>query len=152
MEDCKRIALSAHDAVKPQLAAWAFANEAELSRHALTATGNTGRLLMEQTNLRADCLRSGPLGGDMELGALVAEGRIDVLIFFVDPLTPKVHDVNPEPIWRVAALSQTVVAMNEATADFAIRSDLMGRHYYRPHTRAALSSGTQRIGDRRDVA
>jgi methylglyoxal synthase len=152
MDDIKRIALSAHDSAKPQLAAWAFANEKLLSRHALTATGNTGRLIMSQTGLRVDCLRSGPLGGDMELGALVAEGRIDILVFFVDPLTPKAHDVDPAPIWRVAALSQTVVAMNEATADFAIRSDLMGGSYRRPHWRPALPNVTQRIDDQRDVA
>jgi len=152
MDRTKRIALTAHDAAKAQLVAWAFANERTLSRHALTGTGNTARLLMAQTGLRVDSLRAGPLGGDMELGALVAEGRLDVLVFFMDPLTRKAHDIDPTPILRVAALSQTVVAINEATADFALRSELMGEAYHRPHARPALPGVTQRIDDRRDVA
>ena len=152
MDDVKRIALTAHDAAKPQLVAWAFANERVLARHALTATGNTGRLLMAQTGLRADCLTAGPLGGDMQLGALMAEGRVDILVFFTDPLTKKPHDLDPTPLLRVAALSQTVVAINEATADFAIRSELMAEPYRRPHARPALPGVTHRIDDRRDVA
>ena len=91
MDGKKRIALTAHDAAKPALVAWTFANERTLALHDLTATGNTGRMVMEGTRLTVDCLRSGVLGGDMELGALIAEGRIDVLVFFTDPLTPKPH-------------------------------------------------------------
>lgn len=152
MDRTKRIALSAHDGAKAELVAWAFANEKVLSAHALTATGNTARLLMAQTGLRVDSLRAGPLGGDMELGALVAEGRIDILVLFVDPLTRKPHDIDPAPIWRVAALSQTVVAMNEATADFVLRCELMDEPYHRPHGRPALPGVTHRLRDRRDVA
>ncbi|MBJ3775517.1 methylglyoxal synthase [Acuticoccus sp. 2012] len=152
MDGQKRIALSAHDAAKPTLAAWAFANERALTAHRLTATGNTGRLLLAQTNLKADCLRSGALGGDMELGAMIAEGRIDLLILFTDPLTPKPHDLDPAPLVRVAAISQTVIALNEATADFILRSELMARPYPRPHAPPALPAVTQRIDARKGLA
>lgn len=152
MDEQKRIALTAHDAAKPQLAAWVFANERILSAQRLTATGNTGRLLMAQTDLRVDTLRSGALGGDMELGALLADGAVDILIFFTDPLTTKPHDVDPAPLLRVAAIAQTVVALNEATADFVIRSELLATTYRRPHGRTALPGVTRRIDDRRDVA
>ncbi|MCF3935462.1 methylglyoxal synthase [Acuticoccus sp. M5D2P5] len=152
MEGQKRIAFCAHDAAKQPLAAWAFANEKSLTRHHLTATGNTGRLLMEQTRLQLDCLRSGVLGGDMELGALIAEGRIDILIFFTDPVTRQPHDIDPAPLLRVAALSETVVAINEASADFIIRSELIDRLYPRPHLVKALPAATQRLDKRRDVA
>lgn len=148
MDGKKRIALSAHDAAKPALVAWAFANERTLALHALTATGNTGRMIMEGTRLQVDCLRSGVLGGDMELGALIAEGRIDVLVVFIDPLTRKPHDIDPTPLLRLAALGQTAVAMNEATADFIIRSELLSQPYHRPRGQAALPPVTQRIEQR----
>ena len=152
MDVRKRIALTAHDAAKPALVAWAFANERTLSAHHITATGNTGRVLMEETRLVADCVRSGALGGDLELGALIAEGRIDVLVFFTDPLTRQPHDIDPAPLWRIAALTQTAVALNETTADFLVRSDLMSRPYPRPHGQTALPSTVRRIDNRRDVA
>jgi methylglyoxal synthase len=145
MDGKKRIALTAHDAAKPALVAWAFANERTLALHDLTATGNTGRVVMEGTRLTVDCLRSGVLGGDMELGVLIAEGRIDVLVFFTDPLTPKPHDVDPAPLLRLAALGQTAVAMNEATADFIVRSELLSRPYPRPRNQPALPPATQRL-------
>ena len=151
MDIQKRIALSAHDAVKPALVAWAFANERNLSRHHLTATGNTGQLLLQETNLGVDLVRSGALGGDMELGAMIAEGAIDILIFFTDPVTRQPHDVDPAPIWRVATLAQTAVAINEASADFLIRSELMSRTYRRPHAQAALPSTRRRLDARKDV-
>jgi methylglyoxal synthase len=152
MDGQKRIALSAHDALKPQLAAWAFTNDSTLARHRLTATGNTGRYLMTQTGLQVDCVRSGPLGGDMELGTLIAEGRIDILMFFVDPLTRRPHDVDPAPLWRIAAIGQTAVAMNEATADFLVRSELMAEPYPRTRAQPALRGSTQRLDRRKDVS
>lgn len=152
MDDKKRIALSAHDAVKPALVAWAFANEDALAAHALTATGNTGQMLMRETRLTVDLLRSGPLGGDMELGALIAEGRVDLLILFTDPFTVKPHDLDPKPLLRIATLTQTAIAPNEATADFVIRSELMGRAYRRPRSAAALPARARRLNARKDVA
>lgn len=152
MDIDKRIAFAAHDAMKPAFAAWAFANERALADHHLTATGNTGRLVMSQTRLSVDCLRAGALGGDLELGALIAEGRIDILVLFVDALTPKPHDIDPAPLLRIAALTQTVLATNEATADFLIRSELMGRSYHRTHSQPALAAATQRINSPRGAA
>ncbi|ORE95447.1 methylglyoxal synthase [Acuticoccus yangtzensis] len=151
MDARKRIALTAHDAVKPALVAWAFANEAALAAHHLTATGNTGQLLMRETGLSLDLVRSCALGGDMELGAMIAEGAIDILIFFTDPVSRQPHDVDPAPLWRVATLSQTAVAINEASADFLIRSELMGRHYPRPHGQTALPSSRKRLGAQADI-
>lgn len=152
MDGRKRIALTAHDAAKPALVAWAFANERTLLAHSITATGNTGRLLMAETRLVVDCVRSGALGGDFELGAMIAEGRVDVLVFFTDPLTRQPHDVDPAPLVRIAALTQTAIALNETTADFLVRSELMNRPYPRPGGRAALPSALRRIDDRRGVA
>jgi methylglyoxal synthase len=151
MDGRKRIALTAHDGAKQALVAWVFANERTLALHDLTATGNTGRMLMEETRLQVDCLRSGVLGGDMELGVLIAEGRIDVLVFFLDPLTRQGHDIDPAPLLRLAALGQTAVAMNEATADFIIRSELLSRPYHRPRRQAALPPARQKI-ERRESA
>ena len=152
MDDRKRIALTAHDGAKAALVAWAFANERALMQHELTATGNTGRLVMEGTRLVVDCVRSGPLGGDLELGALVASGQVDVLVFFVDPLTRKLHDIDPAPLLRVAALTGTAAAFNETTADFIVRSELIARAYPRPRQQPALPGMQQRIEPRRDVA
>lgn len=151
MDGRKRIALTAHDGAKAALVAWCFANERTLALHELTATGNTGRMVMEGTRLSVDCLRSGVLGGDMELGALIAEGRIDVLVFFMDPLNRQPHDTDPMPLLRVAALGQTAVAMNEATADFIVRSELLVRPYHRPINQPALPPATQKI-ERRGTA
>ena len=151
MDGRKRVALTAHDALKPTLAAWAFANEDALLPHQLTATGNTGRTLMTETRLKLDCLRSGALGGDLELGALIAEGEIDLLILFTDPLTRKPHDIDPMPLWRIATLTQTALAGNEATADFIVRSELMARPYLRPHAPPALPAATQRLRAREDA-
>lgn len=145
MDGRKRIALSAHDAAKPALAAWVFANESVLSGHRLTATGNTGQHLMAQTGLEVRCLRAGALGGDMELGALIAEGRVDLLVFFLDPLTRRPHDIEPARLVTVATLTQTAVALNESTADFIVRSELMVQPYRRPHGPPALPPVPQRI-------
>ncbi|RAI01200.1 methylglyoxal synthase [Acuticoccus sediminis] len=137
--------------MKPSLAAWAFANERALAQHRLTATGNTGQLLMRETGLSIDLVRSGALGGDMELGAMIAEGNIDILILFADPVTRQPHDVDPSALLRVATLAQTAIAINEASADFLIRSELMSRIYRRPHAQAALPSARKRLSARSDV-
>lgn len=147
----KRIALTAHDALKPALAAWAFANESVLSLHALTATGNTGQLIATDTRLKVDCVRSGALGGDMELGAMMAAGRLDLLIFFADPLSAKPHDIEPWPLVRMATLAQVATALNEATADFLIRSELLVHPYHRPRGTKALPAMPQQLDARRDA-
>lgn len=152
MDGRKRIALTAHNGAKPALVAWAFANERILMAHDLTATGSTGRLVMEGTRLVVDCVRSGPLGGDAELGALIAESRIDLLVFFIDPLTRQMHDVDPAPLMRLAALTGIVAAFNETTADFIIRSELIARPYPMGRAQPALPNVQQRIEPRRDVA
>lgn len=151
MDAQKRIALTAHDAAKPSLVAWAFANERALAQHSLTATGNTGQLLVRETGLNVDLVRSGALGGEMEIGALMADGAVDILIFFTDPLTRQPHDIDPAPLWRLASLTQTAVAINEASADFLVRSELMRRPYRRPHSQEALPSAQRRLNARSDM-
>lgn len=152
MDGQKRIALLAHDAAKPTLSAWAFANEDALRPHALTATGNTGQAIMEATRLQVTCLRSGALGGDMELGALIADGQIDILIAFTDPLTAKTHDIDIGPLLRIATVAQIAVAMTETTADFLIRSELMTRPYRRGRGTPTLPAVQHRIDRRREIA
>ncbi|MEM8552370.1 MAG: methylglyoxal synthase [Pseudomonadota bacterium] len=149
MDGQKRIALSAHDAMKPALAAWSFANERLLSPHALTATGNTGRVIMQATGLDVQCLRSGALGGDMELGAIIADGRIDILILWADPVTRQPHEIDPSPLLRISAVAEIVVATTETTADFVVRSDLMGRPYARRQSAPALPAVLQRLDTER---
>lgn len=152
MDGQKRIALVAHDALKPALGAWAFANERALSVHQLTATGNTGRAVMEATRLQVRCLRAGTLGGDLELGALIADGQIDILIALTDPLSAQAHDVDIGPLLRIANITQIAVALTETTADFIIRSELMTRPYARSGTPPALPAVQQKIDKRREVA
>lgn len=134
----KHIALTAHEGMRRALSAWVFANARILTDHRLTATGNAARLIAAETELAVEALRAGALGGDMELGALMAGGKVDILIFFADPLGRQSYDVDPAPLIRVATLSQTALALNEATADFLVRSELLGRPYHRPAGADAL--------------
>jgi methylglyoxal synthase len=112
----KSIALVAHDQRKEALVAWAKAHETQLSRHLLFATGTTGGRLSEETGLTVTALKSGPLGGDAQIGAMIAEDKLDALIFFIDPLTAMPHDVDVKSLLRLAILYDTMLAMNEATA------------------------------------
>lgn len=123
----KRIALVAHDAKKSEMAEWAYANRERLSQHQLWATGTTGHEVAEKVGLDIILLKSGPLGGDQQLGAMIAEDRLDILIFFSDPLTAMPHDVDVKALLRISTLKQTVVACNRATADYIIHSALMNR-------------------------
>ncbi len=116
------IALVAHDAKKDELVAWAKAHEAELAGHTLFGTGTTGGRIRDETALAITPLKSGPLGGDAQLGAMIAEGRLDALIFFVDPLSAMPHDVDIKSLIRLAILYDTLMAVNEATATGIIRS------------------------------
>ncbi|MDT3707329.1 MAG: methylglyoxal synthase [Thiobacillus sp.] len=112
-----RIGLVAHDDKKDELVAWALANRDRLSRHELWATGTTGARVAEGARLALTRLKSGPLGGDAQLGAMIAEGRLDALVFFVDPLAAQPHDVDIKALTRLATLYDTLFAVNRATAD-----------------------------------
>jgi methylglyoxal synthase len=121
----RRIALVAHDGRKQDMREWAEFNRDLLARHSLSATGTTGRMLSEEVGLPVTRFRSGPFGGDQQIGARIADGEIDVLVFFWDPLEPHPHDHDVKALLRVAVLWNIPVACNRATADFLISSPLM---------------------------
>ena len=125
----KRIALIAHDNRKADLLAWARFNRGTLSKHELLATGTTGGLVSEELGLPVARFLSGPLGGDQQVGAAIAEGRIDAVMFFWDPLEPHPHDVDVKALLRVAVVHNVAIACNRATADFVLSSPLMNEEY-----------------------
>ena len=125
----KRIVLIAHDNRKADLLAWARFNRGSLSKHELLATGTTGALLADELGLDVQRFLSGPLGGDQQVGAAIAEGRIDAVIFFWDPLEPHPHDVDVKALLRVAVVHNVAIACNRATADFVMSSPLMDEAY-----------------------
>jgi len=129
MEIRKRIALIAHDNCKPGLIDWARYNRGTLGRHDLFATGTTGSLLTNELGLRVTPYLSGPLGGDQQVGAAIAEGRLDFVIFFWDPLAPHPHDVDVKALLRIAVVYNVPIACNRSTADFILSSPLMERAY-----------------------
>jgi methylglyoxal synthase len=127
----RRIALIAHDNKKADLREWATFNRSLLAGHQLWATGTTGRVLGEELGLPITCVQSGPLGGDQQIGARIADGDIDLLVFFWDPLEPQPHDPDVKALLRVAVVWNIPVACNRATADYLISSPLMSRCYQR---------------------
>ena len=127
----KKIALVAHDNMKLDLLAWARFNVGTLSRHDLYGTGTTGGMLVEELELPVKRLLSGPLGGDQQIGAMIAGGELDALIFFWDPLEPLPHDPDIKALLRIAVLYNIPTACNRATADFVVSSPLMGEQYER---------------------
>ena len=127
----KNIGLVAHDNKKADLIEWADFNIGVLAAHDLVATGTTGALLEERLGVPVVRLRSGPLGGDQQLGALIADGAIDFLVFFWDPLEPQPHDTDVKALLRLAVVWNIPVACNRATADFMISSPLMSSGYER---------------------
>lgn len=127
----KKIALIAHDNKKRDLVEWARFNRLLLCEHDLYATGTTGLLLEEVLGIPITRFQSGPLGGDLEIGASIAEGRIDFVIFFWDPLEPQPHDPDVKALLRIAVVWNIPMACNRASADFMISSTLMSGEYER---------------------
>lgn len=127
----KRIALVAHDNKKRDLIEWARFNSDLLAGHELCATGTTGSLLEEVLGMPVLKLQSGPLGGDQQIGAKIAGGDVDFVIFFWDPLEPQPHDPDVKALLRIAVVWNIPVACNRASADFMISSTLMSSPYER---------------------
>lgn len=138
MEAKKTIALVAHDNRKKDMIEWVEWNSTELLRHDLVCTGTTGKLIEEAIHfkeghaskgLKIARLKSGPLGGDQQLGAMIAEGKVDMLIFFWDPMEQQPHDVDIKALLRIAVLYNIPTASNRSTADFIISSPLLTEPY-----------------------
>ena len=133
------IALVAHDECKKDLAEWVAFNKKKLSKHNIVSTGTTGRMVEEEINkgistnsreyITVSKLKSGPLGGDQQLGAKISEKQIDILIFFWDPMQPQPHDVDVKALLRISALYNIPTATNRSTADFVITSSLFHKDY-----------------------
>jgi methylglyoxal synthase len=129
MESRKRIALVAHDNKKKELIEWAVFNRTTLSKHRLYATGTTGAMLEDELDQSVTKLQSGPLGGDLQIGAKIAEGKLDVLIFFWDPMEAQPHDPDIKALLRIAVTWNILIACDRATADFILTSPLMHEPY-----------------------
>ncbi len=139
MEKTKNIALVAHDNRKQDLIKWVEFNWDNLRHHRLICTGTTGKLVEDAMNtfiseqnlpeVRMKKLKSGPLGGDQQLGALIAEGEIDIMVFFWDPMEPQPHDVDVKALLRITVLYNVPTACNRSTADFLISSTLFNEEY-----------------------
>ena len=127
----KSIALIAHDNKKAELIEWCLENKSVLEHHFLCGTGTTARMVADKTGLPVRGYNSGPLGGDQQIGARIVDGKIDVVIFFSDPLTAQPHDPDVKALLRIAQVYDIPIANNRATADFIIKSPLMERSYSR---------------------
>ena len=125
----KRIALVAHDHKKQEIIEWAVFNRRTLSKHRLYATGTTGTMIENALDQSVTKVLSGPLGGDQQIGAMIAEGKIDVLIFFWDPMEAQPHDPDIKALLRVAATWNIPIACDRSTADFLLTSPLMSEEY-----------------------
>lgn len=117
-----RLAIVAHDDMKEEAVRWVLANRESLAGHELYATGTTGTRVASASGLPVTCMLSGPRGGDQQIGALIAEGTIDALVFFIDSLSPHPHDVDVKALIRIATLKDIPLALNTATADAVLRA------------------------------
>jgi methylglyoxal synthase len=127
----KRVVLIAHDSRKQDLIEWVKFNRPVLREHRLFATGTTGAMVQAATDIPVTRFKSGPLGGDQQVGAKIAEGELDVLVFFWDPLEPQPHDPDVRALLRIAVVWNIPIACNRASADFMISSPLMTSDYVR---------------------
>lgn len=125
----KRIAIVAHDNKKKDIIEWAVHNQKALARHELLSTGTTGKLLEESLDRPVKKLLSGPLGGDQQIGAMIAQGEIDILIFFWDPMESQPHDSDVKALLRVGVAWNILLACDRATADFIVTSPMMHEEY-----------------------
>ena len=131
MEKIKKIALVAHDNRKQDLLEWVNENIEKLKTHKLFGTGSTSKLIKKETGIEVKSYKSGPLGGDQQIGSKISEGKIDFMIFFWDPLTSQPHDPDVKALLRIAVLYDISVAMNRATADFLFYSEFIDKEYTR---------------------
>src|SRR5712692_1464658 len=147
MDNRERIALVAHDDKKQDLLEWARFNKVLLRQHELYATGTTGKLLEQELGVEINKLQSGPLGGDQQIGAKIAAGEIDLLIFFWDPLSTQPHDSDVRALLRIAVVWNIPVACNRASADFMITSPLLSSTSTYEHLSPDYHTYTERMDD-----
>jgi len=131
MDKIKKIAVVAHDNRKQDLLEWVSENKEKLSKHKLFGTGSTSKLVRDEIGIEVKSYKSGPLGGDQQIGSKISEGKIDFMIFFWDPLTSQPHDPDVKALLRIAVLYDIPVAMNRATADFLFYSEFIDKEYTR---------------------
>lgn len=147
MNSRKRLVMIAHDNRKRDMLDWARSNYEVLRHHELHATGTTGGLVADDLGLDVHRFLSGPLGGDQQVGAALAEGRLDIVIFFWDPLEPQPHDVDVKALLRIAVVHNCPIACNRATADFLLTSPLIGLDYTPADSPGDLAPEERRIQD-----
>lgn len=131
LEKQKRIALIAHDSRKNELVSWAMKRSHILSKHFLCGTGTTAAMISQHTGLAVKAYKSGPIGGDQQIGACIVNNEVNFMVFFWDPLTAQPHDPDVKALLRIAVLYDVPVAMNQSSADFFLSSTLMEEEYER---------------------